>query len=226
MEILINRGENTSGSCNLNFVAKFENIYIIDNHLAAFWCWNQLPNQTNHQVLHIDRHYDLRPYYEDNDQLIHTINWNNVQIEEITNFHYTENGSEHQLIRWDNYINLFRELKPNFFEELIFITQKEDTFSYEGEFREMEIFKLANNDINNFNNPILNLDIDFFFSELEGITKRTFTNDFINHIAEWVKEEQNKFDQIILCLSPECCGSWKEAKEVANIFLSKFEIEI
>lgn len=49
-----------SGVSNLNFLYKEDNIYIMDNHLAAGWCWLQeLQPKTSYNFFHLDRHADL-----------------------------------------------------------------------------------------------------------------------------------------------------------------------
>ncbi|MBL7888808.1 MAG: hypothetical protein JNL24_04615 [Bacteroidia bacterium] len=226
MNYFLNKGENASNSCNINLVAQSDKIYIVDNHLVAFWCWLQLPSKLEYELIHIDRHYDLVPYNEVYDSGIHNFNWENSMPEDLTSLKTVVNGFEYQIIRWDNCINLFKEIHPNFFRKTKFITQKNGTFNYNGEYEEKEIHEIVGWCIDKTKNVILNLDIDYFFTNIGDSTIQKYTDSYIDHVAEWVYEEYNNFTQIIFCLSPECSISWEEAKRITNIFLTKFDLKI
>ena len=50
----------TSGCYNMNFLFNNGKFYIMDNHLAAAWCWLQkIDTSKRYGLFHIDRHYDL-----------------------------------------------------------------------------------------------------------------------------------------------------------------------
>ena len=60
MQIIRNLGQNRSYNDELNFLAKTGKIYIMDNHLAAFYCWcKEVDLSKDYALLHIDRHHDL-----------------------------------------------------------------------------------------------------------------------------------------------------------------------
>lgn len=45
---------------NLVFLWKTNNVYVMDNHLAAAWCWMQeCDADTRYNFMHIDKHNDL-----------------------------------------------------------------------------------------------------------------------------------------------------------------------
>lgn len=45
------------------FLWRHENLFIMDNHRAAIWCWEQLlPTESAFSVLHVDAHYDMLPF--------------------------------------------------------------------------------------------------------------------------------------------------------------------
>lgn len=49
-----------SGCYNMNFLFNNDKFYIMDNHLAAAWCWSQkIDTSKKYGLFHIDRHYDL-----------------------------------------------------------------------------------------------------------------------------------------------------------------------
>ncbi len=60
MENIINfKGQNSSWVKDLNLLGKENNIYVMDNHVAALWCWLQeIEIKTKYNILHIDAHYD------------------------------------------------------------------------------------------------------------------------------------------------------------------------
>lgn len=52
--------EQQSGHDNLVFLWNSDKVYVMDNHLAAAWCWMQKCNEdVRYKFLHIDRHNDL-----------------------------------------------------------------------------------------------------------------------------------------------------------------------
>ena len=226
MDVILDKGELSSSSSNLNFVAKSDNIYVIDNHLAAFWCWLQLPLENSYKLLHIDRHYDLVPYVHECNNQIHDFEWNGIAPEDLLTMKYTKHGCEGQVIRWDNYINLFKELHPNFFSSATFVTQKNGSLDYDGEYVEKELYEVEGVGVRKQDNVILNLDIDYFFTNIGDEIIQKYTDEYIINVAEWVKSERNNFVQIIICLSPECSINWTEAKRIANIFLKQLNLNL
>ena len=53
------KGRNHSGSVEQNFLCRAGNVYVMDNHRAALWCWLQeLDLTAPHSLIHIDRHPD------------------------------------------------------------------------------------------------------------------------------------------------------------------------
>lgn len=87
LKVLINSGRQTSMTENLNYFAHTDNIYIMDNHLAAIWCWDKLPKGNNITVVHIDAHYDLG-YSPPGNFIYGDIDLTNISISEISNFEH------------------------------------------------------------------------------------------------------------------------------------------
>lgn len=222
MEIILNRGENVSHVTEINFVARHENIFIIDNHLTAFWCWCKLDTNNSYKLLHVDRHYDLVPYHQ-TDEIVHNIDWSNTTLENIPNIRKNVGGFNIQLLRWDNYINLFHEFKPNLISYTVFVTQKEGSFHYDGHnYQEKDILELFDLIYEGDEKWIFNIDIDFFFTVIGDNRISLYTDEFINMFGKLLADESRNAAQIIICLSPECCGGWNESKRVANIILLHF----
>jgi hypothetical protein len=53
-------GRNHSGAVTQNLLWQDGHVYLMDNHRAALWCWQQHCDlyAQPHRILHIDRHYD------------------------------------------------------------------------------------------------------------------------------------------------------------------------
>jgi hypothetical protein len=227
MKYLIRKGEGHSHATELNLVAQEEKIFVIDNHLAAFWCWHQLDLSSKYNLLHVDRHYDLVRYFPEYDLSVKKQDWKNMPVEKVTQFKRTGGGEGQQLIRWDNYIHLFNTVNPRTIDFALFCTQKDGDFNYsKSKCKEVEVYDLFNEIVEGETSWIFNIDIDFFFTHVGDQIVRVFSDSFIDCFGRWLKEESQYATQIIICLSPECCGGWKEAKKVANIILKHFMIII
>jgi hypothetical protein len=105
------KGRNRSAYFNLNFLWRYKNIYVMDNHRAAFWCWMQhVDPMKRHSIFHIDQHYDTMTSRMEA-WLAHVLsNWN-ISIGE-----YLSLSVEHRdtgkipLFSWDNYLSIYLEL--------------------------------------------------------------------------------------------------------------------
>lgn len=110
---------------NLVFLWKTNNVYVMDNHLAAAWCWMQECNtDTRYNFLHIDRHNDLgtnTPF----DIYRHIKDNQHLSIDEYTNLSWTNegNGISLKAFRWDNYITQCMYLFPQWFWDVVYSTR-------------------------------------------------------------------------------------------------------
>ncbi|GMV20201.1 MAG: hypothetical protein AMXMBFR57_01500 [Acidimicrobiia bacterium] len=101
------RSRGRSREFTLNFLWEDGPLFVMDNHLAALWCWWQrLDDATQFRLLHIDRHYDLLrsrlPEWMQN------LPSANEGIDAFVNKRV--NGDRyHQTVRWDNYLAIFLE---------------------------------------------------------------------------------------------------------------------
>jgi hypothetical protein len=220
-------------SKNLNFLFKSDNIYIMDNHLAAGWAWlNRIDIKKKYNLFHIDRHYDLLDFKE-------TINYEiiskNIKLNELDLQDYLElkqpmkNGQSAPLFRWDNYIANLHIVFPNLFALKCFATHKDgyilDNFiDYEIEFQDLlvDMFNYIAN--KNKNKWILNLDIDYFFSSTENGIIQFFSDKYIIELSKVIKKVINNIEVLTICLSPECCGGWEIAIEKNELICNELGI--
>jgi hypothetical protein len=102
------KGRNASGAFNQNFLWRTGNLYIMDNHRAALWCWLQHVNpKQHHSLFHIDRHYDALTSRLDTCLANLPADWS-LGVDE-----YLARTVEHQdiieplpLFSWDNYLRI------------------------------------------------------------------------------------------------------------------------
>ena len=110
---------------NLVFLWKTNNVYVMDNHLAAAWCWMQECNtDTRYNFLHIDRHNDLgtnTPF----DVYKHIQHNQHLSIDEYTELFWTNEGNSMQVkaFKWDNYISQCMYLFPQWFLDVAYSTR-------------------------------------------------------------------------------------------------------
>jgi hypothetical protein len=125
------KGRGISGCCDQNFVWKGGNIYIMDNHRAASWCWCQhIQKDQAYSLLHIDAHYDTalvhsqkEPWFKNLPDL-----WE-ADLDTVLSYSRPNAlaGGETPCVGWDNYLSLFMKKYPGVvdLEESVFATQKQ-----------------------------------------------------------------------------------------------------
>lgn len=228
LNVLMNKGKNTSLSDELNYFAQQDNIYIMDNHLAAIWCWEQLDKRYSYTLVHIDAHCDLG-YSPSGPFLYRDIDLTKIPITELTSIKQGLHDWSCGYFLWDNYIHLFNDKYPNVLKEFISITQR---LGHETEISNVVKEEL---DIWHLDSPlwyddetkkILNLDIDYFFKQDYEEKFEIFSDETIEFFSKWLQKHRNSFEQITIALSPECCGSWDKSITMANRILKSLDIHI
>lgn len=214
-----------SGSTNANFLYKKGKVYVMDNHLCAAWCWLQETSATRtYDLIHIDRHNDLLyPIPSIKSDLLAA----NVDLRKITFEEYIDLKENHPeelnvrvpLFRWDNYILNLDEVYPEFFGTKDFITKEPfpDSEFISWEYTIEEFLNSFHHWLKDSKNGcIVNLDIDFFYSNNRGYYK-LYSDELIKKVGYILLENMDKIDVITIALSPECCGSWENAFETFKI---------
>ena len=101
----------------LNFLWKSDNapIYIMDNHLAAAWCWMQeCNNDEKYNFIHIDQHADLGASGNTNE--IEFLRTNpHISINDYDNIYYTTFLGKFKYFICGNYIRACHFLFPQWF---------------------------------------------------------------------------------------------------------------
>ncbi len=215
---LISRGESASSSDNVLW--NQDNVYIMDNHRLALWCWFQkMKKENRYNLLHIDAHPDMSDsalkYFK------HDL-WK-MPLEEYRNTLQSDINTP--LFRWDNYIEVFLQKYP----ELVGLTVSATHHlgSSKELSREIKPYDLVKYTQNLFGEVgfvndlpwIVNLDLDYFYSAAPE-KMELFSDEYIECLSNAIQKGlTNKMIAVLtISLSPECCGSW----EKAEVMLKKF----
>lgn len=232
---------------NLVFLWKSDNVYVMDNHLAATWCWMQECNaDSRYNFLHIDRHndlgtntpFDVYKYIKHNQYL---------SIDEYTELYWIPEGekSQQKAFKWDNYITQCLYLFPQWFQEATFSTRVYLGRSEREKFLGAEIHGLSATELLNFidNNIyveedsklldekigkestkwIINLDLDYFYESNDNTCFQLLSDEYISMLAYKLKNIRDQIQVLTIALSPECCRNWDNSLHALNIFMETFE---
>ena len=220
MQIIRNLGQNTSYHNKLNFLAKTGKIYIMDNHLAAFYCWSkEIDLSKDYALLHIDRHHDLGEALVKNSfQPYKKRDFKNMSLAKMLKL--KTNGF--QMMQWDNFIELFHAFHPLVIKHMDFIGEQKlpRKFSH-CKLRKLKPWlkrELPIRELIDYSNPtndggrIVDLDIDVFFKEIKpGQYQEILTKKELQKFAERFEMMLKGADIVTIALSPECCGGWGNA---------------
>lgn len=223
--------ERKSGCENLNFLLRYSKVFVMDNHLAAGWCWLQELNIGDVCCFfHVDQHQDLcdggplerYAYIGDNPHLT---------IDEYTAPEYNHGSGMSKVVRWDTYIKQMQHISPNWFSQCFFACP--EYVQDNARFTDMPLnvvynpgpFELYDNvDYWTKQHPepfIFNLDLDYFFND-KGM--RIFSDDYILALASDINKAMNRIAVMTIALSPECCGSWDNAVQAFNLLANKIDL--
>lgn len=221
-------GRNQSYACTLNFLWRQESLYIMDNHRAAAWCWLQhKPNDWDSPdrqltVLHIDAHYDTAGasgLSVDGQPQTGTLT-----LGEYLTAHIVDAGEEICVYRWDNYISLLQHHHPTFVAQWLFATHgigEKPAFGYTAIDPKQLISRLAEMRAQG-ELFILNLDLDFFRSKDGDRYPERDRRPLFETIA--ALRDEGRLLVTTVCLSPECCGSWRSAEQLLQEFLGPMRV--
>ena len=217
----------------LNFLCNEGNIYVMDNHLAAGWCWlHHLDPQKGYNFFHIDRHNDLlcnAPV----DKYEFLRETPRITLDEYTALEF-KNNFLYKVFQWDNYIKQVNFLFPNWFEVCYFATSDKNVVdNYPASTKNLKIDYSCSplelySDINKWisrteNKWILNIDLDYFFDD-GGL--QIFSEAYIRKLAHEVYLSLEHIAILTIALSPECCGSWQQSIWALNIFAEELHLEL
>ncbi len=218
------RGRNQSGCTNQNLLWREGNIYVMDNHRAALWCWLQhLDLESKYDLIHIDEHHDCASV--DNAERLATLpDLASISFDEYIGITEVVHGDEVPFIRWDNYLALLFTLYPNLVDEMCWATHQ---FSWdvpqrssEGQLSPALLYNMLRDEIlclsNQHREIIVNIDLDYFFYKKAEDSGFMFTRSYRDEIFSAVNAglERGRVKVLTISLSPDCCGGWRAAEQL------------
>lgn len=236
MDIIPFKGKNTSTHYNLNLLFNEGKTYIMDNHLAASWCWMQKLNPAQqYNLFHIDRHYDLLNSQTDwwiQELQRQNFDFTTISISDLLAIKYSSPDfptEKFPLFRWDNYLTILNRIYPNLIGSASFATHKDGDTTDELEIHEHEIYELPENlaywlNDNNRLKWIVNIDIDYFFTDRDEKHFQFLTDEYVLSIADEIKKAWNNIEVLTIALSPELCGGWDNSLRIARIITNHLQI--
>ncbi|EPE3083895.1 TPA: UPF0489 family protein [Morganella morganii] len=227
-------GKSPSGAYKVNFLVQDDKIYISDNHRVALWCWMQhLTQDCNIALFHIDRHYDTLPLTSNYIDEFPGV-FNLQSLTDYLNLKININSQTTPLIRWDNYLSFFiSDSTINSCIQCIYLaTHKDGTFPKNPlvhNIKQVEPYELLadlEGTLSNHDRTIINIDLDYFFTDKSGNFFQFIDSKFIIELFKLIKSglDNNEIECLTICLSPECCGSWYNSEKILEI--AKKELDI
>lgn len=226
------------GSCNTFHLSTLKNdgkIYIMDNHMAAAWCWGQkIDFSLSYNLFHIDKHYDLLEGGTDiKVKYIQELNFDikKSTIEEYCSLSYPESYEyeANQVFRFDNYMTILKKLHPKIFKNKKFATHEDGTVPNDWHLYNVPITDLPTSCVSDWIKReelswIVNIDIDYFFTKNSKDEYFQFlSDDYVMDFANQIKLSMDKIKVITIALSPSFCRSFEESNRVANIIYNKLK---
>ncbi len=175
-------GRNHSGATQQNFLWNSGNIYVMDNHRAALWCWLRAMDLTKpHSIIHIDRHTDalssrMAEWLENLPNL-------EGSIEEYLDKSYNSGCGAIPVIRWDNYLSIYLRKFGRNARRIRFLTHNEgDIPAIPGIMRD-NIWDLPENFsywLSDGDDPwIINIDLDYFYCNAGDTSIAMVSQEFL-----------------------------------------------
>ncbi len=223
------QGRNHSTAIKLNFLWRQDNIFIMDNHRAALWCWiESLKNEIGLSLFHVDRHFDALFSAQDYKHFPHD-SFENLTIEE-----YLVRGYDNEffavtpLFRWDNYLGIFIEKYKDKIENWAFATHGKGSAPHSVSYGAYDPWEFPAALAELKGKWIFNLDLDYFFGRMGNAQMgRLFTDDYIQ---DWGKALRKSIDDgvikvLTISLSPECADGWDGAERALECLMNGLEID-
>jgi hypothetical protein len=220
------KGRNSSASVNVNFLWKHENIYFMDNHRMALWCWLQHIDPKDPSTLfHIDRHYDALPNGSKEWPRV----FPNPRAIPLPDYDAaTEPGTNFRLVTWDNYLAIFLDNYGGVTDKLYLMTHDQGCKPIFPRTLEPPIWDLPENLAywisSSVGNVIVNIDLDYFITDQDATKIKMITDAFIEQLFLQVKQEFKRIAVLTISLSPEACGSWALAEHFAALAANVLQV--
>lgn len=221
-----------SGATDDNFLWRHGNLYVMDNHRLALWCWWQhLHESPFWGFTHVDRHYDAL-WQGTNPWPTHAKAEHRTDLESFraATFRSSTDAMDFELYRWDTITSALWSLHAEQLRDIHFATAGEGDFplipraNHVGPWKVPRLLQYLAEPVDHLSFPeILDLDIDYFSqADHGGPFGRVFSDEYIGEIGRAVATglECGRFGVITIALSPETTGSWRLAEELLSVLLA------
>ena len=209
-----------SASAQDNVLWNQDNVFIMDNHRLALWCWFQkIQNNQRYNLLHIDAHPDM------SESALRDFNHDLWKLNLKDYRESWQADINMPLFRWDNYIEVFLRKYPELVGKTVSATHHLGSSKELSE--EVRAYDLAKYMHGVFSGErfvndlpwIVNLDLDYFFSAAPEKVE-LFSGDFVESLAKSIRLglSSGMIGVLTISLSPECCGSWEKAEMMLDRF--------
>lgn len=237
----------------LNLLYQEGKIYVMDNHLAAGWCWyHTLKKDEEYNFCHIDQHDDLA---NGNHEYVRELFSKNkcVSLENYIDLHHKQSPKivlpPIKVIRWDNYILHFKGIHPEWFNKETYachefisgarcsLTGKqpmEDYFELGSDMTQIPIhpdnikcYDLHHSLAEKLNDNEDRLWIVNFDIDYFFHDKcQLFSNEYIDAVCDQINQAMDKIAVLTIALSPECCYGWDNSIRVYNQIAKRLSIKM
>ena len=228
------KGRNYSGCYDQNFLWKSNNVYVMDNHRAALWCWLQhISPERSHSIFHMDRHYDTLES-QMTTWMKHLPNdWGMTIDEYLTHSYEFHDGDDIPLFRFDNYLSIYLKKFGKALNSCYFATHDDgdkpklkrkmlaDLWDIPGNFE----YWLSRDKTAPW---IVNIDLDYFFCDDAGDSQACFASrNYIEDIFRVVRRKigDGSIAVTTIALSPEFAGGWEQSEQVMDIAMTALGID-
>ncbi len=218
------KGRNDSLATTQNFLWQSGNVYIMDNHRAAMWCWlQQVPSDERVILVHVDEHFDTL-YSQIVVWLSHLPDLRDLSIDNYLELTYPLGNQSIPLIRWDNYLSLFLERYPQQLTEAIFITHgvgDEPRFTPMRHILSKDVPSNLAFHLKDHVRAIVNIDLDYFFCDNERDQRQVmFSEEYISAVFRVIRAHMDagRVACLTLCMTPDeaYTGGWAQAEKLCE----------
>jgi len=226
------KGRGLSGAFNQNFIWKKGNVWIMDNHRAALWCWLQnLKADEEVGLLHIDQHYDT--LWDGMDAWMNSIGSQSIDgmsIQDYLNLTFAPpNSSPSPVFRWDNYLAIFLEKYADRVGPLIMATHGAGTppkierscLEPVPEEIPLNLEYWIDSWSSDRRRWIINVDLDyFFFSDGDNQRREMFSQAYLEALFGTIRKvyARDFIASLTICLTPGelTGGGWAGAEALCE----------
>lgn len=224
------QGKGYSGAINQNLLWRDSNIYLMDNHRAALWCWQQEIDLHDkpHSILHIDRHTDclganLEPHLAEMPDL------RGLSITDYLAAQVVLQCDTVPLFRWDNYLSIHLAAFGKQVEIIRSVDHDDGDAPEHSHCIRPRADELPENLfywLQSAHSPwIINVDLDYFFCPTpltetdEEIWIPIYSDEYIETVFAQMKAalDSNLVAVITVCLTPSnFTPGWEECLELSR----------